>query len=165
MNFIAHNSQGQYTALIIFHRKQNWNHQKAVSLHTDTLIHLQLAVIQSAQSNSTAEPRTAVSPASSMQFFLHGMTAMYYPPLHCLSTTSVWKQCIMQCIHCTPLLDTVHIGPGPQPNCGPVALLWTLISSALCICTARINVSSCYIIVRTRCRHQQQTRCNCIVTL
>ena len=26
-----------------------------------------------------------------MKFFLHGITAMNYPPRHCLSTTSLWK--------------------------------------------------------------------------
>ena len=26
-----------------------------------------------------------------MEFFLHGITAMNYPPQHCLSTTSLWK--------------------------------------------------------------------------
>ena len=60
---------------------------------------------------------------------------------------------------CTLLLDTIHIGPGPQPNCSRVALLWTLLSRALCICTTRINVSSCYKLLWTRSLHQQQTHC------
>ena len=99
-------------------------------------------------------------PTSSMEFFLHGITAMNYPLWHCLSTTSLWKQCTMQCIQCTPLLGTIYIAPGPLPICSRVALLWTLLSRALCICTTRINVRSCYKkMLWTRPRHQQQTHC------
>jgi len=89
MNFISYNSQGQYTVLIIFHSTETV--KKGVSLNTDILIHLQLEVIQSIQRNSTTRPRTAISPTSSMGLFLHGITAMNYPPWQRLSTTSLWK--------------------------------------------------------------------------
>jgi hypothetical protein len=157
MNLISHNSKGQYT-VIIFHRKQNWNCQKKwVSLNTDILIHLQLKVIQFAQRNSTTHLHTAISPTSSMEFFLHGITARNYPPRHCLSTTSSWQQCRMQCIQCTPLLGTIHNDPGPQFNCSRLTLLWTMLSRALCVCTTKINVNSCYKIVWMRSHHQQDT--------
>jgi len=85
-------------------------------LNTDILTHLELEVIESAQKNSTTQPRTTISPTSSMELFLHGKTVMHYPPRHCMSTTSFKKKCRMQCIQCTPLLGTIHIRPGPQPN-------------------------------------------------
>jgi len=132
--------------------------KKVASFNTDILIHLQLKVIQFAQRNSTTHLHTATSPTSSMEF-LHGITARNYPPQHCLSTISSWKQCRMQCIQCTPLLGTIHIGPGPQHNCSWVSLLRTLLLRALCICTTRISVNSCCKIVWMRACHQQQTHC------
>jgi len=83
MNFISHNSQGQYTVIIIFHKKQN-KPPKGVSRNTDILIHLQLKVIQSSQRDSTTQPCTAISPTSSMELFLRGKTIMNYPPQHYL---------------------------------------------------------------------------------
>jgi hypothetical protein len=91
MNFISHNSQGQYTVLFIFHSNKTETAKKRVSLNTDILTHLQLEVIQSAQRNSTTQLRTVITPTSSMEFFLHSITAMNYPPRQCLSTTSLWK--------------------------------------------------------------------------
>jgi len=91
MNFISYHSQGQYTVLIIFHSNKTETAKRGASLNTNILIHLQLEVIQSAQRNSTTQPRTAISPTSSVELFLHGITAMNYPPRQCLSTTSLWK--------------------------------------------------------------------------
>ena len=77
-------------------QKTEMNCQNGVSLNTNILTDLQLEVIQSAQRNFTTQPRTAVSPTSSMDFILHGITAMNYPPRHWLATISLWKQYRMQ---------------------------------------------------------------------
>jgi len=57
------------------------------------------------------------------------------------------------------LLGTIHIDPCPQPNCSRDALLWTLLSRALFICSTGTNVSPCYKILWRRFRRQQQTYC------
>jgi hypothetical protein len=166
MNFISHNSQGQYTVLIIFHRKQNWNRQKRgfpQHWYINTFTTGSNSICTKGFYNSTTY--------SYKPYLIHGDLPPRYNG-HELSTTTlsvyhlIMKKCRMQCIQCTPLLGTIHIGPGPQPNCSRVALLWTLLSRALCTCTTRIDVSPCYKILWTRYRHQQQTRvlCSCFIT-
>ena len=86
-------SSCKYVNILVLRETENKNGtaKKGISLNTNILTHLQLEVIQSAQRKSTIKPGTALSPTLSMELFLHGMTAMNYPPRHCLSTTSLWK--------------------------------------------------------------------------
>jgi len=94
----------------------------SVSLNTNILTHLQLEGIQSAQRNSTTKPGIDISPTSAMELFLHGTTAMnYHHGTVCLPPH--YEKYRMQCIQCSPLMGTILIGPGPQPNCSQVALL------------------------------------------
>ena len=136
---------------------KNGTAKKGISHNTEILTHLQMEVIQSAQRNFTTQPRTAAlshpwSSSSTIQrpWIIHHGTVRLPPH---------YEKCRMQCIQCTPLLGTIHIGPGPQPNCRWVALLRTLLSTALFICTSRINISPCYTSLWARSRHKQRTHC------
>jgi hypothetical protein len=107
--------------------------------------------------NSTTQMRSDIRPTSSMEFFLHCITAMDYPPRHVCLPLYYENNAEYSVPNAHPCLAPCTLFQVHNPIA--VALLWTLLSRTSCICTTRIDVSSCYIILRTGSRHQQQTRC------